>query len=539
MTGGEIIVECLKAQGVRCLVGMPGVQNIHIYDALARSDEIEHLLIRNEQTATLVANGYARASGRVGVALTVSGPGASNAATGIGDACADSVPVLLVTGGTAVSSDGRDRSKCVHGLDQAAFFAPITRFFARPTTLQEIPHAVVGAFEALRAPRPGPAVIELPIDVVSSEGEVSIPEFVPDDRPMPDRDALGRAVGVLGGCNRWVILAGANVIEANATGPISGLAEQTQTPVIMTRLGKGAVPDTHPLAAGHCKAKLARTILKEADGVLIAGCRLTESDTSAWKLELPPTRVQLDPDPAEIGREYPVDLGVAGDLRQSLTTLLELIREGDAPVSAWNGRVDRLRDELTSGRPQLPIMSQMRRMLPDDAIVCVDVTSIAYRAFDEFPITVPRTFLYPCHYITLGFALPAAIGAKLALPDRRVVAFCGDGGFLMTACELATAADYGIDVLSVVINDGGLTAIEAAQAKAFEGRTTDTRMNAPHIADLARTMGARGIRVARPESFGAVFADVLDLEGPTVIEVMMEDRKEEIIRRIPWLYPDS
>lgn len=539
MTGGEILIECLKAQGVRCLVGMPGVQNIHVYDALSRTDAIKHYLIRNEQTSTLVASGYARASGEPGVALTVSGPGASNAATGIGDAYADCVPVLLVTGGTAASLDGRDRSKCVHGLDQAAFFAPITRFFARPKQVQEIPQAVVGAFRALRAPRPGPAVIELPIDIVTSEGSVSIPAFVPGERPTPDTDSVRQAARVLQGCKRPIILAGGNVIEANATGELSDLAKQIQAPVISTRLGKGAVPDTHPLSAGHCKAKLAKSILKEADGVLITGCRMTETDTSAWKLELPRSRVQLDPDPEEIGREYPVDIGVIGDLKQSITALSERVREGNAGASEWNGRIDQLRGELTAGRPSLPIMSEMREVLADDAIISVDVTSIAYRAFDEFPITVPRTFLYPCHYITLGFALPAAIGAKLAHPDRQVVAFCGDGGFQMTAYELATAAEHGIDVVFVVINDGGLTAIRGAQAKAFNGRTTDTGMNTPHLADLARTMGARGIRVTHPEKFQAVFADVLDLEGPTVVEVMMEDQREGIINHIPWLYPDS
>ena len=174
MTGGDILIESLKAQGVRCVVGMPGTQNNHIYDALGRSAGVEHYLIRNEQSATLVANGYARASGEVGVALTVPGPGVTNASTGLGDACADCVPVLLITGGTETAYDGRARSKCFHGLDQEAFLKPITRFFARPRSPAEIPAAVEGAFRALRAPRPGPAAIDLPADVAGAEGRAPI-----------------------------------------------------------------------------------------------------------------------------------------------------------------------------------------------------------------------------------------------------------------------------------------------------------------------------------------------------------------------------
>lgn len=185
MTGGEILIESLKAQGVRCVVDMPGNQNIHIYDAILQSGGIDHYLIRNEQSATLIANGYARASGEVGVALTGPGPGATNASTGIADACIDCVPVLLVTDGTEVAYNGRDRSKCFHGLNQAAFFAPIARAFARPERISDIPDAVTNAFKALRGPRPGPAVIELPTDVAAAEGEADIPPTSPETAPRP------------------------------------------------------------------------------------------------------------------------------------------------------------------------------------------------------------------------------------------------------------------------------------------------------------------------------------------------------------------
>ncbi len=539
MTGADILIRSLKAQNIRCIVGMPGNQNIDIYDALLRAGGIDHYLIRNEQGATLVANGYARASGEVGVALTVPGPGATNASTGIVDAHTDCVPVLLITGGTEVAFNGRDRSKCFHGLDQAAFFAPITRFFARPERLEDIPEAVVGAFTALRAPRPGPAVIELPVDVAAAEGDADVPIYVEGHRTEPDPADLRRVAEVIARMERPAILTGGNTADSNAAAELRALSETLNAPVLFTRLGKGVFPDSHRLSAGHCRAGLANRVLKRADGLIAVGCRFTQIDTSGWTMKLPPTRVQLDPDPSELGREISIDAGAAGDLKQSLPFLLDALAETEQTAIGWNDTLQRLRKEIAMVRQPLPMMSAMREHLDSDAVVSVDVTSIGYRSFDEFPIDHPRCFLYPCHSVTLGFAAPAAIGAKLAQPHRQVAAFCGDGGFQMTAFELATAAEHGIEIICVVINDGSLSAIRGAQAKSFDGRTIDTDMQTPRIAELARSMGARGIRVDEPDRFPAVFADVIGLEGPTVIEVVMQKQRDHLIRQVPWLYPDQ
>jgi acetolactate synthase-1/2/3 large subunit len=536
MTGAQILIDCLKEQGVDCIVGMPGNQNIHLYDALLQTDGIDHFLIRNEQGATLMANGYARASGRVGVALTVPGPGAANASTGIVDAHTDCVPVLLITGGTEVAFNGRARSKCFHGLDQSAFFSPITRFFARPESLEEIPGAVTGAFEALRALRPGPAVLELPTDIAAMNGEVEIPPRVEHQTAATDGN-LSLAVETLCKMSRPVILAGGNVLAAGASQDLIRLAETMDAPVVLTRLGKSAFPDSHPLSAGHCRGKLGRTIMTEADGVLAIGCRFTQIDTSGWTTPLPALRVQLDPEAGEIGREYEVDAGVTGHLKNTIPDLVEALSTEEIR-STWEDVLPTARTVIHSARPPLPVLSAMREVLDQDAIISVDVTSIGYRSFDEFPVDEPRTFMYPCHSVTLGFALPAALGAKLACPGAQVAAFCGDGGFQMTAYELATAAEHNIGVICVVINDGSLSAIRGSQAKTFDGRTIDTDMQTPNLADLARSMGARAIRVDDPDRFPTVFSDVVGLEGPTVIEVMMQEQRDHLISRVPWLYPD-
>jgi acetolactate synthase-1/2/3 large subunit len=535
MTGGEILVECLKAQGVRDIAGMPGNQNIWIYDAILQRGGINHRLIRNEQGATLIANGYARASGDVGVALTVPGPGSTNASTGIVDAHTDSVPILLVTGGTEVSFDGRDRSKCFHGLDQAAFFAPITRAFERPLSVGEIPDAVTRVFEAMRSPRPGPTVLELPVDVASAEGDADIPGRVESPIDEPEVVALSKAAETIATFDRPVIIAGKNVIEADACDHLRELAEKLGAPVTLTRLGKGALSDRHLLNVGHCSGKAAREIYDEADGLIAIGCRFTQIDTRSWSLPFPDRCVQFDPDPAELGRERDIECGVAGHLARSLAELVPRVRPVD---SAWSERSGKIRSDVANARPPLELLAHVRDHVDDDAIFVVDVTSVGYRTFDELPIYGPRDFLYPSHSVTLGFALPAAIGAKIACPDRQVVAVCGDGGYAMTSFELGTAVEHTLDLTVIVSNDGSLSAIRGAQAKAFDGRVIGTDMHVPRIADAATATGARGIRVDDPERFGAVFDDTLGLEGPTVIEVMLQEQRDAIIERVPWLNPD-
>ena len=536
MTGADILIQSIQAQGVDLLTGMPGNQNVHLYDAVLRANGLRHLLIRHEQGATLIANGYARASGRVGVALTVPGPGSTNASTGLVDAYTDNVPVLLITGGTEVEFDGRDRSKCFHGLDQETFFKPITRFFARPKSIAEIPDAVVGAFKALRAPRPGPAVIELPTDIAATEGIAEIPKKVEGDRLSPNTPEIERLAEKLREAKRPVILAGSAITHANATDTLRILAETCNIPVIYTRLGKGVMPDGHPLTIGHCGAKFGKQMIREADLLLSIGCRFTQIDTGNWSLSLPSTHIQLDPDKSELGREFPIDAGASGDLAQSIPQLTASVASYQ---SSWGDFIADTRKKIFNQRAPMPIMGATRKSLPDDTIIVVDVTSIGYRAFDEYPITHPRTFLYPSHSVTLGFAVPAAIGAKLACPDQHVVAFCGDGGFQMTASELATAAEHGIETISVVSNDGSLSAIRGSQAKTFDGRVIDTDMQTPRLADLARSLGARGVRVENSDRFESIFADTLGLEGPTVIEVMMQEQRDYLISRVPWLYPDA
>lgn len=538
MNGGDILIECLKSQGVTTVFGMPGTQNINIYDSLLRrgSGSIDHFLVRHEYSATQMADGFARATGDVGVAITVPGPGASNASTGILEAYTDCVPVLLITGQSHSDSYSRHPSKMFHGLNQMQFFKPITKYCAIAHTVSEIPIVVENAFKAMRNGRPGPTVLEFPMDVVTGVGEVRIPTKIERaDSSPPDESALRNAVEKISNAKFPLIFAGSAVIHANARNELKLLAEKLNAPVIVSRCAKGALSEDHPLALQVCYGYLAQETLKRTDCLIGIGPRFTSIDTRNWTLELPQPFIQIDEDENEIGREYPCDIGVVGDLRLSLQALIEDV---STVQNDWDTVLPSLRGKFDS-QPLLPIIHELQDVLPRDTIYAIDVHSLGYASFAEFPIYDPRTFLYPNIGVALGYAYPAAIGAKTAYPDRTVICFSGDGGFLMGAMEMATAVKYGINVVAIVINDDALSAIKASQLKGFEGRTIDTDLRNPDFVEFAKSFGVYARRVENLDDFKPILEETLAAEKPALIEVMMREHQDEIIDSIGWLKADA
>ena len=534
MKGGDILIECLKAQGVRCLFGMPGTQNLDIYDSLLRCGEgaIEHYLVRHEYAATQMADGFARSTGEVGVALTVPGPGASNASTGILEAFTDCVPVLLITGQSDSRFYSKHPGKMFHGLDQMRFFEPITKYRAIAHTVQQIPEVVERAFRTMRTGRPGPTVLEFPMDVVTAEGSPRIPAYVHGSRhrAAPGAD-VRTAAGRINQAVRPICVVGSAVIHSDARNELRRLVEKIQAPVVVTRCAKGALPENHPLSVRGSNGYLARQAMKLADATIAIGCRFTSIDTRNWKLKLPQPLIQLDEDENEIGSEYPCELSLVGDLK---TTLQELVEGVEERPQRWKQALETHCAEFATQRP-LPLLSEMRQVLPDDSILSVDVHSIGYSAFDEYPVDRPRSFLYPCIGVALGYAYPAAIGAKVGCPDKPVVCFSGDGGFLMGMAELATAVKYGINLVAVVINDQALTAIKGSQKKHHQGRVIDTDLVNPNFAEMARSFGAAGRRVYNLNDFKGVLEESLSDQQPVVIEVSMTDNQDQLMEAITWL----
>jgi acetolactate synthase-1/2/3 large subunit len=534
MKGGDILIECLKAQGVRCVFGMPGTQNIQIYDSLLRcgAGVIDHYLVRHEYAATQMADGYARSTGEVGVALTVPGPGASNASTGILEAFTDRVPVLLITGQSDSRFYTRDPGKMFHGLDQMSFFGSITKYCTIVQRVEDIPTVVEDAFRAMRTGRPGPAVLEFPADVITDVSDVIIPSRVHRPMGVPPNAADVRSMAeTLRRAEMPILFVGSAVIPSDACEALRQLAEKLNAPVVVTRRAKGALQEDHPLALQNSNGFLACQAIKLADCTLAIGPRFTSLDTRGWSLELPRPLVQIDEDAAEIGREYPCDIGVVGDIKLTLEALIEEVDEGKGKWKSW---LDRLRERLAM-QPRLPLLPEIREVLPGDGILSVDVHAIGYTSFAEFPVDQPRTFLYPCIGVALGYAFPAALGAKIAHPDKPVVCFSGDGGFMMGACEMATAMKYGINVVTVVVNDGALSSIKGSQQKECDGRTVDTDLVNPDFVKFAKSFGAYAVRVDNLSNFKSILQDALAADRPAVIEVPMQDRQEELIGLIGWL----
>ena len=534
MKGGDILIECLKAQGVSAVFGMPGTQNIQIYDALLRRGKgtIDHYLVRHEYAATQMADGFARATGEVGVAITVPGPGASNASTGILEAFTDCAPVLLITGQSDSSLYSKHPSKMFHGLDQMRFFESITKYCAIAHTVAEIPVVVENAFKAMRNGRPGPTMLEFPMDVVTGEGDVRIPPRVErPELPPPDDASLSTAVETIRNAKMPLIFAGSAVFHSNARNELRLLAEKLNAPVIVTRNGKGVLSEDHPLALQICYGYLGREALQRTDCLIGIGPRFTSIDTRNWSLELPQPFIQIDEDADEIGLEYPCDIGVVGDLKLTLQALIEDVAPGE---NGWNETLAQLRTAFDA-QPPLPVIHEFQDVLPRDTIYAIDVHALGYASFAEFPIYDPRTFLYPNIGVALGHAYPAAIGAKVAYPDRPVICFSGDGGFLMGAVEMATAMKYGINVVAIVVNDGALSAIKGSQQKGCEGRTIDTDLLNPNFVEFAKSFGAYAERVEDLGDFKDILQDALAAEKPALIEVMLQERQDDIVDVIGWL----
>ena len=535
--GADLLMECLKNQGVDCLFGMPGVQNLKIYDALYRAGQEapDHYLIRHEYAASFMALGYARATGRVGVALTVPGPGATNAATGLLEAYTDCVPVLLITGQGPAAFYKKDPSKLFHGLDQMALFKPITKYRAIARTAEEIPEVVEKAFQALRSGRPGPVVLEFPDDAMVAETDAPAPPFIGRiPGPDPNPKDLKKVVRTLAQAKRPLIIAGSAVIHAGAREELRQLAEKLNIPVAVTRGAKGALREDHPLALSHCCRYMGDQAMKAADCTLTVGYRFAQLDTRNYTMEPARPLIQIDEDPREIGLEYSCEVGLVGDLK---ATLRDLVQAVEPRQTDWPGLVQGFKDRFAA-QPPLPLLPDIREALPEDGILCVDCHTIGYATHDEFPVTNPSDYYFPNVTVALGSAFPVALGAKVSSPDRPMVCFTGDGGFMLGAPELSTAVKYGINVVTVVVNDQTLSGIKGSQQKYYDGRIIDVDLCNPDFVKFAESFGVHGIRVEDLSRFKSVFQEALAQNRPSLIEVVIGDRQQELIDGIEWLRSD-
>lgn len=532
-TVAQVLTRRLHEQGVGHVFGYPGGQLTPLYDALARQPGVRHLLARDEQAAGFMADGYARATGQPGVCLAVCGPGVLNAATPLATAFTDSTPVLLLSGQVASSGLGL-RSGYYHENDQLGACATFTKWRARVDSPAALIPVLDRAFTTLTEGRPGPVLVEVPVDVLRADyPDGPWPDLPEEPRPPASRPQdVERLAGLLAGWRRPVILAGGGAVTAGAEALLVQVAERLGAPVFHTAMGKCVIPSAHPLAAGlpwfRATSDLTNMesffspLLHQADGMLAVGCRFTQLTTGSWSMPRPPALAQIDIDPEEIGRHYPVTVGIEADAGAALRALLEALPAG--PRSPWALPASVAPKERWR-LPGLDAVGPLRRVLPEDAIVVADITRLGYVLVADFPVTQPRTLLHPAGFVSMGFGLPAALGAKTACPDRTVVAVMGDGCFLMTGLELATAVQERLPVVVVLVNDGSLTLIKAIQQRRYEGRYLGVDLVNPDFGALARAFGVRAWRAESDAAFEAALREAVASNAPAVIEVRPGDNR--------------
>ncbi|NUR17233.1 MAG: 5-guanidino-2-oxopentanoate decarboxylase [Dermatophilaceae bacterium] len=522
LTGGAAVVDALRAHGVTDVFGIPGTHNLELYRYLPASG-MRHVVTRHEQGAGYAADAYARVSGRPGVLITTSGPGVTNAITALATAYADSVPVLAVSPGPPRGTVGSDIGWLHEVKNQQAALDAVTARSVRVEAADDVPEVVADIFEGFVTRRPRPVHLEVPVDVLEgswSPRECAARPVPPAVSPAPD--AIGRVATVLAQARRPLLVAGGGARGASTE--VRALADRG-IPVLTTVNGKGVIDESHPNALG-AGARLAEAhrAMNAADVVLLVGTEIGDSDL--WGGTVEPGRpgervvVRVDLDPAQMHKNVRADLPLVGDARLVLAALLEVTPA--AFGSRDEHRSARLRSALDAeadqaGKPWAAIQSALSGALPPDTVVAGDSSQVTYYGtVHSWPFTPSNRLLYPTGYATLGYGIPAAIGAKVAQPERPVIALVGDGAAMFSIQELMTAVEQRLPLPVLVVDNGGYAEIrEQMVERDIEPQGVDLRE--PDFPALARAMGAQGFASSSEDELAALAAAALEADGPTLI----------------------
>ncbi|MBI2171105.1 MAG: thiamine pyrophosphate-binding protein [Chloroflexi bacterium] len=527
MTGGHAVVRALRAEGVEVVFGLPGVQIMHIYDAFFDTPDIRVITCRHEQTTVYMADGYARSTGKIGVALIVPGPGAYNAGAAMSTAFAASSQVLLISGQIDSNAIGKDFGALHEVRDQLEFMKPVVKWNDLVLKAENIPDAIHAAVRQLSTGRPRPVELEIPPDILATSAGVDLVEPEAYPRPEAATASIGAAADLLASAQRPVIWAGGGAVLGGASEELVALAELLKAPVITTQEGKGAIPETHPLSMGTSSYGWGPggDVVPQADAMLAVGSRLGSyrpepgaQPGATQKL------VNLNIDATEMGKTTPAAVGIVADARMGLRQLIAALRSR-AIKSSWDARElastkEKAWERMKAKAPrQVKALQDIRDAIPADGIVVAGITNLGAWAAIAYDALLPRTFLTSSYMGTLGYAFPTSLGVKVGNPDRAVVALCGDGGFMYAIGELATAVQYGINAVAVVFNNHMYGASNRDQHLRFGGRVAGTQLLTPDFVKLAESFGALGIKVPRLEDSPDAIRKAIKANRPTVIEV--------------------
>ena len=550
LTGAQILLESLKKEGVDVLFGYPGGAVIDIYDELPRHPELKHVLVRHEQGAVHAADGYARASGKVGCCLVTSGPGATNTVTGIATAYCDSIPLVVFTGQVPTQLIGND---AFQEVDIVGITRPCTKHNFLVKDVRNLAKTIRQAFYLARSGRPGPVLVDLPKDIMQARTEFVWPEdiFMRSYNPTykPNLNQLRRTAEELAKARKPIILAGGGVIMANASEVLCELAHELNIPVATTLMGLGAFPANGDLwlgMVGMHGTYAANMSINHADLLVCVGARFDDRVTGRLQDFASHARiVHIDIDPTSIRKNVEVDVPVVGDCRQALEGILEICRAKMADtdwsgmhadwlqtVHEWKANHPLAYNKNGHIKPQ-QVIETMYSITKGDAIITTEVGQNQMWAAQFYTFTKPRTLLTSGGLGTMGYGFPAAIGAQFAFPDKLVINVAGDGSIQMNIQELATVVQNKIPVKVVILNNGHLGMVRQWQELFYNRNYSHTNMEAqPDFVKLAEAYGAEGYRISKPEELEDVLRKALTSPNPAFIDVMVE-REENVYPMVP------
>lgn len=535
MTGGEALALQLVHEGVTDVFGIPGVQLDWAVDGLVQqAGRLRLITPRHEQATTYMADGYARLSGRPGVAMVVPGPGVLNALAGLSTAWACSSPVLLIAGQIPSGSIGKGLGLLHEIPGQSQMLRSLTKWHALARTPQEIPSLVNEAFAQLREGRPRPVALEIPPDVLQAKAGIALRDPVQRAPLPPDREAVAAAARLLARARLPVIWAGGGAATAGAGAELAALARRLRAPVLLNDHGAGELSADDPWAL---PALAGRALLPHADVVLVLGSRFIDGRGAPFPMNAASRRIGINADPADFGEPRRYDIALVADAREGARALLQALDAAGRPAAAADPGADPASDPATRERlaqvaalrdwcatqfadvvPQVSWMQALRAAMPDDAVLVSELTQVGYYANAAFPVRRPRGLLTPGFQGTLGYGYPTALGAAFGAPQRRVVSITGDGGFGWSLQELATAARHQVPVTVVVFADGRFGNVHRMQQNQF-GRGVGTELHNPDFVALARSFGVDAQQADSPEALQAALARALASAGPSLIEV--------------------
>lgn len=546
MRGSKAVLELLEQQGVEVMFGIPGGTTMPIYDDLLESS-IRHVLVRHEQCAAHMADGYARATGRIGVCMSTSGPGATNLVTGVATAFVDSSPILVITGQVSTPAIG---NQAFQEADSFSLMMPVTKHNYRILDPKDIPEAIKRGIAIAMTGRYGPVHIDLPMDAMTAEvpDELLTMKYPVDPHPE-DLSQLPEAIKLLKAAERPLIMVGGGCVWANAHQEIIQLAETLMAPITTTLMGKSVVPETHPLALGligmHGR-EVARKAFMECDVLLAVGTRFSDRSTGRGDMPEDMKIVHVDIDPSEAGKSAQTRVKLVGDAKKALNAIIQGLGKPRGE-NEWSRRIREMREfcecNIDFGdvplKPQ-KIIHELNRLLPVNAMVTTEVGQNQMWAAHFLKVKSPRQFISSGGFGTMGFGLPAALGVKVAYPDRPVVDIAGDGSIQMVMQEFATSVSEDLPVMVLIMNNGWLGMVKQWQKLFKDERYSGTYLKRnPDFVKLAESFGAEGVRVERPSELKEAIERGLKSDVLFVVDAIV-DPEEDVLPMVPaGKWPDE